>query len=48
MKLTKNQKNLAQFHTNDDISEKHYDRYDYYEERKEVVTLWCKKLDSLR
>ncbi len=48
IKLSKEIRDRIQNHCKNDISSKHYDRYDYFEEKMEAVMIWeCKLLELL-
>jgi|AGFS01.1.fsa_nt_gi hypothetical protein len=40
IKISKNERDIVQYHVNSDISDKHYDKYDYFSERKSVTMRW--------
>lgn len=47
IKIKKNMRDIVQYHVNSDVSSKHYDRYDYFNERKETTLRWELCLNTL-
>ncbi|PVF73400.1 hypothetical protein CSC14_2796 [Proteus mirabilis] len=39
---------MVQNHKRLGISQKHYDRYDYFREKRETLNTWCEKLSLLK
>ncbi len=44
--ISKELRDRIQGHAMNDVSSKHYDRYDYLSEKREAMTLWCEYLDN--
>lgn len=45
--FTENERDIVNQHVNKTISKKHYDKYDYFIEKRETTEKWQKALDIL-
>ncbi|WP_156167795.1 hypothetical protein [Enterobacter sp. BIDMC92] len=45
--FTENERDIVNQHVNKTISKKHYDKYDYFIEKRETTEKWQKTLDIL-
>lgn len=46
LQISKSIRDILMNHSKNDVSSKHYDRYDFYKEKKEALELWEKRLNE--
>ena len=47
MGISSELRDMVQNHKKPGVSQKHYDRYDYLKEKREIIVVWHEKLFSL-